>query len=266
MPHIQAQQIGVGQHPPELPRLRLGVPVKMGILRVGHHEQGDGDARQGQRAGQPEDPGHPDEIIEHGTQHQGQGKGDTDAHADHRHGLHAVVLLGEVCGHRHHGGGNGAAALERTAQDNPPDAVGQGCDHTADGENQKPADDHRLAADAVGQHAERDLQQGLGQAVGADGKTHQDRRKTFQILRIQGKDGQNEEQSQHAQGEYPRQGKGRPALQGRHAPGIYNILVHGHLVRLRKTAYSSRFALRLVRRWTPFKSGAHAPTISRIST
>ena len=52
------------------------------------------------------------------------------------------------------------------------DRIGQGRDNTADSEHGEAANDNGYAADAIGQRPEN-LQAGLGQAIGADGKTDQ---------------------------------------------------------------------------------------------
>ena len=67
------------------------------------------------------------------------------------------------------------------------------------GEQQQPRRDHRLAAEAVGQHAEGNLEHRLGQAVGAHGHAHQQGRHPDEPLRVQGEHRKDQKQSQHAQ-------------------------------------------------------------------
>ena len=185
---------------------------------------------QRQHGGQPENTRHPDPDIDNRTQDKRQRKCRADTHADHRHHLDPVVLLGEIRRQRHDRRRDGAAALYRTADDHAPDSVGLGRHHAAQREYQQPANDHRLAPDMVGQHAERDLQQRLGEAVGTDGQTHQHRCDTNQLFRIEREYRENQKQAQHAQREDAGQGDGRTTLDRCHPPRIYLFLIHCHLV------------------------------------
>ena len=108
---------------------------------------------------------------------EGQAEGDADAGADPGHGAGAHLVPGQVRGQRHDRGGDGPAALDHPPQDHPLDAGGQRGHHAPQHKDGEPAVDHRLAPDPVGEHPEGDLQDRLGQPVGADGEPDQERRR-----------------------------------------------------------------------------------------
>ena len=132
------------------------------------------------------------------SQHQGQREGHPDADAYARHGAGADLLPGEVRREGHHRGGNGPAALDHAPDDHAPDIVRQRRNDAADGEQDEPAEDHRLAPDAVREHTERDLKHRLGEPVGANGEPDQQRGGADHALSMQGEDRQDQEQAQHA--------------------------------------------------------------------
>ncbi len=65
-----------------------------------------------------------------------------------------------------------------------------------------PDDDHRAPADAVGNGPEGNLQDRLGQAIGADGQADQRRGRAGQVLAVGGQHRQDHEHAEHAEGEY----------------------------------------------------------------
>ena len=77
-------------------------------------------------------------------------------------------LAGEIAGQRHHRRRDRAQTLQRASRDDPPDTVRERRDHTAEREDQEPGGDDRLAAEAIGEDAERHLEDALGQPVDAD--------------------------------------------------------------------------------------------------
>jgi hypothetical protein len=79
-----------------------------------------------------------------------------------------VLDTGEIRGKRHDHRGNGARALQRAAGDCGPDVGGGGGKEAAAGEDSKADIDDALAAPPVRRDAERNLQHGLRQAVGAE--------------------------------------------------------------------------------------------------
>ncbi len=72
----------------------------------------------------------------------------------------------------------------------------------AGGEDQQPDDDHWAPADAVGNGPEGNLQDRLGQAIGADGQADQRRGRAGQVLAVGGQHRQDHEHAEHAEGEY----------------------------------------------------------------
>ena len=87
----------------------------------------------------------------------------------------------------------------------------------------QPPYDHRLAPNAIREHAERDLEHRLGETIGADGHSNEQGRGTIKRLTIGRKHRQHHEQTQHAKGEYSRERARGAAFCRRH--GI--SLVHG---------------------------------------
>ena len=105
------------------------------------------------------------------AEHHGNGEGDAKADADKGHRFGAVLFAGEIGQQGHNRGGDGAGALQRTAENNAPDRVGEGGNHAASDKNHQPADDQRLAADAIREQAEGDLKDGLSEAVNTNCQT-----------------------------------------------------------------------------------------------
>ncbi len=174
--------------------------VVLGRRRLGNDVEDEQDRRQRQRARHAEEPAHADRLVEDRCQHQRQSENQADRGTDHRHHLGAVLLAGKVGGQRGDGGGNGARALQDAAGDDPVDIGCQCRDEAADGEDDEADDDHPLATEAVGGGAKGDLQHRLRQAVGADGDA--DQRQVVaagDALRVHGKDGQDQEEAEHAQ-------------------------------------------------------------------
>ncbi len=139
-------------------------------------------------------------MVQHRRQHHRGGEGHADTGADQRHHLGAVFLAREVGRQRHQRGGNRARALQRAAEDNAQHAVSRGRQQAAEGEYDQPGGDHRLAADAVGHHAEGDLQQRLGEAVDADRQPGEQGRGIGQGFGVEREHRQDQEQAEHAKG------------------------------------------------------------------
>ena len=94
-----------------------------------------------------------------------------------------------------------AGALQRAAQERGPDIAGQGRHHAADGKQHEAKDDHGFAAEAIRCHAERYLQDALGQAIDAEHPAHHGQIEAGQGGRMDREHRQDHEQAQHAQGE-----------------------------------------------------------------
>ena len=88
----------------------------------------------------------------------------------------------------------------------------QRADQRARREQHEADRDDRLAAETVGPAAERDLQQRLGEAVGAHGEAEQLRRVVRQLARVQRQHGQHQEQPEHARSVDRRERTDRAAL------------------------------------------------------
>ena len=174
----------------------------------------------GEDAGEHEDPRHPDGAVELRPGDEREREHEPDRGADHRHRLRPVLLAREVGGERHHRRRDRAGALDHPARDRDPDVVRGRRDEAAGGEQHEPGEDHALAAEAVGRHAERDLQHGLGEAVSAerDADEHQvvaaaERRRMHREHR------EDHEQPQHPQGEERAEREPGTDFGGRHAGG-----------------------------------------------
>ncbi len=216
---IQAQQVGMTQGRPQ--RLARHARFTMLQMALCARQGGDDDApQQRQSRRQPEQCGQAERLGHQRTDHHGDGERQTDAHADHRHGLGAVLLAGQVGEQRHHRRGNRPGALQYAAGDHPPDTVGHGRQHRTGGEDQQAEIDDRQTADAIGKNAEGNLQQRLGQTIGADGKADQRRRRSLQIHPIGRQHRQHHEHAEHAKREDQGQPGSRTGFAGAHALAV----------------------------------------------
>ena len=197
---IKAQQLPVRKNAAKLGRDRLGLAMNMQLDRPRHNEHDDKYAADRQHGGQGENPGYPDNVIQHRTEYQCQRKRQADTHADQRHGLGAMLFARQVRCQRHDGRSNGAGTLQGAPGDNQPDGIGQRRHHATECKHQQTADNHGLAADPVRQQSGRDLQQCLRDAIDTDRQPGQRRGHAVEIGGIQGKNRQYHEQPQHAQG------------------------------------------------------------------
>ena len=95
------------------------------------------------------------------------------------------------------------------------------CRHyTADEHQQQPGGDHRFAPDAITEHAEGNLKNGLHQAVDTDGKPDEQWRATDVIASEQRKHRQDQKQTHHSDDVDQGQRPGRTTLGRVHrAPG-----------------------------------------------
>ena len=172
---------------------------------AGHQHHHDNNAPQRQQRRDPEHRGQATCGGDDRPDYQGDGKRQANTHADDGHGLGALLLAGQVGHQGHNRGGDCAGTLQCAPQDNTPEAVCQCREHAAGGKQQQAADDHRLAAHLVGQPAQGNLQQGLGQAINAQGQADQAGRGIGQVRRVQGQQGQHHEEAQHAKAVEQRQ-------------------------------------------------------------
>ncbi len=107
----------------------------------------------------------PDPALEHRTEHHRQDEGHAHAGAEDRHGGGAHFGARGVGHQGRYRGGDRAGALHGAAEHDPVDVVGAAGDEAAEREQQHAGHDHPLAAPAVRGDAERDLQDGLHQAI-----------------------------------------------------------------------------------------------------
>ncbi|EJT85615.1 excinuclease ABC subunit A [Pseudomonas putida S11] len=107
----------------------------------------------------------------------------------------------------------------------PPDGVGLGRQYTAQGKDDQPQVNHRPAADAIGNDPERDLQYGLGQAIGTNGQADQRRRGTGQVHAVGGQHRQDHEHAQHTKGKDQGQAASGAGFAATHA--LVVGVVHG---------------------------------------
>ena len=90
-----------------------------------------------------------------------------DAHADCRHCPGAPLASGQVGQECHYGPGYGAGTLHHAGGNYAADRAGERPEERAERVQQKSGRYHRSPTEPVGQPPERDLQQRLGEAVGA---------------------------------------------------------------------------------------------------
>ncbi len=79
-----------------------------------------------------------------------------------------MLVAGQIRSERHRRGGDRSGALQHAAEDHDPDAAGQGGDKAPQREQEKPGVNDALAAEPIGEPAERDLENRLRQSVGAE--------------------------------------------------------------------------------------------------
>ncbi len=231
---VEAQELRVEQAPARCVRflLRRGDGV-------GHEELHHPDRREREHSREREDAAHAHGAIEPGRADQRHGEHEADGGADHRHDLGAVLLAGEVGGERHGDRIDRARALQRARRDRGPDVVRGYAEEAARGEHHEAHVDRRLAAPAVGSHAEGDLQHALRQAVGAE--RHADQREVgpaLELRRVDREHGKDEEEPEHAQPVHAREARAGAQLDAAH------LFIHGETgVRKGKHAIVASFAL-----------------------
>src|SRR5581483_11520146 len=166
---VEAQQLTVAQHRPEQRRHRLGVAMYADAPRIRHDEFGDDDTDQRQRHHEPEDTRHADQARGNRPRDHRDHEGRADGEPDQGHGLGAVLLGGQIGDQRQDHRADGAGTLQGAADDDTADRAGERGYRAAGRKQEKPEHDHDLAAEAIGEEPERNLQQALGQAVNAEG-------------------------------------------------------------------------------------------------
>ena len=132
--------------------------------------------------------------------HHGDGEGDAKTHPDEGHGLGAILLPGEIRQERHDGGGDGAAPLQGTPDDDPQMESLRGGDDAARANISKPPT-MRAWCPTCRRAGRRDLEQGLGHAVDADGKPDERLRGARQGHAVGGQYRQHHKHAEHAQRE-----------------------------------------------------------------
>ncbi|MNM75940.1 hypothetical protein D3C81_877430 [compost metagenome] len=136
-----------------------------------------------------------------------------------------MLFAGQVREQGHDRGRNRPGALQDASGDHPPDRVGLGRQHAAQGKDHQPQINHRAAADAIGNHPERNLQEGLGQTVRTNGQADQCRSGTGQVHAIGRQYRQDHEHAQHTEGEHQGQAACGAGFAATHAFAVG--IVHG---------------------------------------
>src|SRR5512134_1715916 len=160
-----------------------------------------------------------------------------------------MLLAREIGRERHDHRGDRAPALQRTSGDRSPDVGGAARQEAAGGEDHEAGDDHGLAPPAVGGHAERQLQHGLREAVGAErGADQRQVVAARELRRVHREHRQDQEQPEHAQAEDARERGARTHFLRAHALGMH--LLGASLMKKgwkggRLTGYSSKFPFAL---------------------
>ncbi|MNC85779.1 hypothetical protein D3C83_13920 [compost metagenome] len=134
-----------------------------------------------------------------------------------------MLIAREIGRHRHHCRRNGACPLQHPPQNDNVDVMTGRGDETADCENREPGVDDRPATVAVRPPAERYLQDGLRQSIGADRDADQRQIvSTGQTFGVDRKHREDREHPQHAQSENGGQADACPQFRGAH------LLAVGH--------------------------------------
>ena len=214
---VEPQHLPVAQRDRE-PRER-GAAGSRHPRRVRDSEVQQDDGERGQDRGGPEQPGDARDPRHRGTDDEGERERGPDARADARHRLGPMRLAGEIAGQRHHRRRDRAQTLQRASRDDPPDTVRERRDHTAEREDQEPGGDDRLAAEAIGEDAERHLEDALGQPVDADRDADEQRGVSRVLVGVHAEDREKHEQPEHAQGKDARERGDGTALGRRHHGG-----------------------------------------------
>src|SRR5512134_38504 len=160
-----------------------------------------------------------------------------------------MLLAREIGRERHDHRGDRAPALQRTSGDRSPDVGGAARQEAAGGEDHEAGNDDGLAPPAVGGHAERQLQHGLREAVGAErGADQRQVVAARELRRVHREHRQDQEQPEHAQAEDARERGARTHFLRAHALGMH--LLRASLMKKgwkggRLTGYSSKFPFAL---------------------
>ena len=198
---VQPLQLAIAQHGGQPGGVGFSVGMKARHAGVGDGEFHPHQRQQAERASQGKNPRHANQPRQQRAQHQAGGKGQANGHANHRHGAGAVFFAGQVGQQRGDGGGNRPGALQGAAQGEGEQIMRAGRHKAAQGKYRQPAVNHLFAADAVGQHAQRQLQQGLRQPVAAQRQANPGGVVAAgQLMGVQGKHRQDKKHAQHAQG------------------------------------------------------------------
>src|SRR5580765_3141624 len=239
---VEPQQVGLEQprgHARSF-RRRARARGRLGHLRA-HHPHRD----ERERAGEGEEALHADPAVEHRRTHQRQREHEADGRADHRHDLGAMLLAREVGRERHRDRRDRAGALQRARRDRGPDVVRGEAEEAAGGEHGETDIERRLSTPAVGRHAKRNLQDALGQSVGAERDA--DERQVVpaaQSRRVHGEHRQDHEEAQHAQAVHAREAHAGAHFERAHAFGghrMQGIREKSAYRRECETGYSSKF-------------------------
>ncbi|MNP30646.1 hypothetical protein D3C76_1237280 [compost metagenome] len=99
-------------------------------------------------------------------------KGHAEAHANKGHRFGAILFASQIGKQRHDRSGDGAGTLQCTSENDAPNGVGEGGNHTTKHKYQQPANDKRFTANAIGEQTKGDLKDRLSQTVNTDGKTN----------------------------------------------------------------------------------------------
>ena len=144
-----------------------------GCGRIGNDKEDHGEGRQGEKARDDEESRNAEELVQRRRDDEREREGETDRSAHHRHGLRDDALAHAVGNHRRDGGRNGARPLQGAAEHDETDLIGDGREKTPHGEDEKPDDDHGLAAPTVAGDTEGNLQKALRQTVNAEREPHE---------------------------------------------------------------------------------------------
>ncbi|RMO38865.1 UvrABC system protein A [Pseudomonas savastanoi pv. glycinea] len=222
---IQAQQVRMTQRRPKCLPGNSGFAVHQRAIGFGHHKCDDQKTQQGHTACGQEQSRKAKHAGDDRADDHGDGERQADGHADHGHGLGAMLFAGQVREQGHDRGGNRAGTLQDAPGDDSPDRIGICRHHAANRKNDQAEINNRSPSDTVGNDPKRNLQHCLGQAISANRQTDQCRARARQVHAVGCQNRQNHEHAKHAEREHQGQTACCAGLAATHTLAVG--IVHG---------------------------------------
>ena len=173
--------------------------------RVTCHQRDTGHA---QHAHQHEQTFHANPTGQHGRKHQADGKRQTDAQTNHRHGTRADFFARQIRQQRRNRCAHRTCTLHGTRANQRFHRIGRRRPKAAQRKHRHTQINHLLAADFVGQHPQRQLQQGLRQPIGRHHHPHLLQIRLRHFVCVQCQHGQHQKHAEHPQRIHARKRRG----------------------------------------------------------